>query len=1221
MLILGILMHQAHGLSQGEIIALDAFREAFPANPMKWMEPSAEACNVPFEGVECNTAQHVKGIYLANIPLSGSLPNEIGNFHWLEYLDLSVSSLYGSIPDVLHNWTMIETINLKSNGLTGLLPPSLCHDTLTSLRLGENALYGPILDCLGNLPNLTALRLASNNLNGSISASLRTSISLEVLDLTENRLIGSLPEFFESPNFHWLSLEANLLSGTLPASWERMKALNWLSIGTNELSGTIPAEWGALSNLVKLHVGRNRLEGTIPPELGNLTRLEHLWLHNNQLTSTIPGSFGQLRLQTLHLGYNPLTGTIPQEMAAMTTISEFYLKNSSFTGSIPAWLNTCTKLWFIDFSFNGFSGTIPPLDALENLRLLSLESNNLEGNFPRLSTSNTGLELNFAKNRLSGSLPSPASFSAQLNWLSFNVANNNFSGSIPPSFLQLVNLKSFFAGDNSLSGSIPLLSSKFAWNGVSGLNTLSVPGNRLSGPIPPLFGIQTLDLSRNDFSFRISSIPSMAGLVSLNLSQNRVVGSLEDFFSTDSRMQALESADFSHNRLSGVLPWMMIKNLFATGPLVYLSVVNNSGLVPEPDYQKVGLMPHRSGALKPMAGNASCLLLTFPGPGSTTFRYDDVLVDYGVCYCDPGFWGSPKVCSFCHSGTFCPGGASVEIGENYYPYIVGDPETGKLETELCLEEPDLIPRIWNPCQSKSLVRAQIVQQRDLCVNAAGRRCSHCECPLDHTQPCYFHRNFHCVRCASNISTTVLFASLVPAALIAACIFIGVFSYILVDQKKQKAWWKLKAKILLSHGLIKILISFVQFSLELIHWDIALRIGILGIVNLDATGFGPQCAFRALAHPNASFYLKSFAPFILVLAIWFLIGCSTLVSRWIINRRALEYKVTTLDHEYGENSDLDFSSEKDGEAPLLTSNDDQDKRELRTPLSLGVSATLTAIRLFYFGFSVSVVSAFISEKQDGTSTTFMTVHPYILWSDAWSTALRIWAPILLFFVFAIPAVQIMLLVKYRHKMQEITVFSHLSSLYRPFKPNRYWWDLILTARKFCIAAVLSVISADSPFRPWAVTVVISVCLLLQIYFDPWKRPIENYFENLSSVILISAYLSTWYKTDTDSTYNRALIATGRAVALGFIAVTFIIWIVSALREPLSSSDTLPRDSKPRRLEVEQEEYGTSQPLEVQAPNSLDNESESSSFTTSPYDFEGMERLNTTHYVASDSETEL
>jgi len=81
---------------------------------------------------------------------------------------------------------------------------------------------------------------------------------------------------------------------------------------------------GNLSSLQSLYLEANDLTGSIPAELGNLGVLERLNLHANELTGSIPAELGNLRyLEELTLYRNELTGPIPSTLTALIWLDMF----------------------------------------------------------------------------------------------------------------------------------------------------------------------------------------------------------------------------------------------------------------------------------------------------------------------------------------------------------------------------------------------------------------------------------------------------------------------------------------------------------------------------------------------------------------------------------------------------------------------------------------------------------------------------------------------------------------------------------------------------------------------------------------------------------------------------------------------------------------------------------------------------------------------------------
>ncbi|CAA0836184.1 Probable inactive receptor kinase [Striga hermonthica] len=112
------------------------------------------------------------------------------------------------------------------------------------------------------------------------------------------------------------------------------------------------------------------------------------------------------------------------------------------------------------------------LGRLNGLNLLSLRSNNLNGNLPSDVLSLTSLRyIDLQLNNFSGDIPL-SNFSSQLNVVDFSF--NSLTGEIPDAFQ---NLTALYLQNNSLSGTIPNLD-------FPNLKRFNVSNNNLSGSIP-----------------------------------------------------------------------------------------------------------------------------------------------------------------------------------------------------------------------------------------------------------------------------------------------------------------------------------------------------------------------------------------------------------------------------------------------------------------------------------------------------------------------------------------------------------------------------------------------------------------------------------------------------------------------------------------------------------------------------------------------------------------
>ncbi len=207
---------------------------------------------------------HVAKIVLSGNNLSGSIPNEIGDFPSLTELWLDRNpNLGGSLPTTLGNLSNIQKLFINNDAIAGSIPSELGNlSSLQELHLYSNQLSGSIPSELGNLSNLTDLQLGQNQLSGSIPSELGNLSSLQELHLYSNQL-----------------------SGSIPSELGNLGSLQVLYLDTNQLSGSIPASLGNLSDLQILYLYNNHLSGEIPSSLNNLTNLtDPLKIYNNDYT-------------------------------------------------------------------------------------------------------------------------------------------------------------------------------------------------------------------------------------------------------------------------------------------------------------------------------------------------------------------------------------------------------------------------------------------------------------------------------------------------------------------------------------------------------------------------------------------------------------------------------------------------------------------------------------------------------------------------------------------------------------------------------------------------------------------------------------------------------------------------------------------------------------------------------------------------------------------------
>ncbi|KAI3726657.1 hypothetical protein L1987_66456 [Smallanthus sonchifolius] len=131
------------------------------------------------------------------------------------------------------------------------------------------------------------------------------------------------------------------------------------------------------------------------------------------------------------------------------------------------------------------------LTHLDQLRVLSLQSNSLTGPIPDLA----GL----------------------VNLKSLFLDHNSFTGGVPPSIASLHRLRTLDLSNNKLSGTIPV-----SFTNLNRLNYLRLDSNRFSGSIPPLnqSNLQIFNVSFNSLTGPVPVTPTLANFTASSFLPN-----------------------------------------------------------------------------------------------------------------------------------------------------------------------------------------------------------------------------------------------------------------------------------------------------------------------------------------------------------------------------------------------------------------------------------------------------------------------------------------------------------------------------------------------------------------------------------------------------------------------------------------------------------------------------------------------------------------------------
>ncbi|KAE8681117.1 hypothetical protein F3Y22_tig00111342pilonHSYRG00178 [Hibiscus syriacus] len=419
------------------------------------------------------------------------------------------------------------------------------HVNSSWLVLSNNNLTGSIPDPVSELVNLTLLDLSSNNLSGSFELDKLSRFGkLQHLYLSDNTLLSFTSASnvnYSSPDLSTLNLSScntsefpnfvsNLPATTFDeqeadsefgleakmASWNGSKSR--LSLRKMDNCSLVPGD------VTGLDLSCSCLVGLIPSNsnLFRLGQLRELDLSNNDFESSpITSEFGDLKsLEILYLSYCNLTGPIPASLGNLTQLKTLALSHNQLSGLIPFSVFNLPRVEFLDLSYNNLIGSLPSRGTL--LVVFS-----------------------------------PILFRLALS-------NNNLTGPIPDPVFELVNITLLDLSSNNLSGSFEL-------NKLSRFRKvmiLSLSDNALlsftsaSNPDYSLPNLSTLNLSSCNTSEFPNFVRNLPGLMTLDLSRNKIRFIDADMFANLTNLQEL---DLSHN---SPLSFSNINNLTLVLPVL-----------------------------------------------------------------------------------------------------------------------------------------------------------------------------------------------------------------------------------------------------------------------------------------------------------------------------------------------------------------------------------------------------------------------------------------------------------------------------------------------------------------------------------------------------------------------------------------------------------------------------------------------------------------------------
>ncbi|GLT30954.1 hypothetical protein SLA2020_057260 [Shorea laevis] len=303
------------------------------------------------------------------------IPNFIGSFTKLEYLDLSHASFSGLVPPDLGNLSNLRHLDLSSNfqdqyilvsdnlnWILGLSSLKFLSLSLANLSFASTNW----LQAINMLPSLMALHLSLCGLHDiPTSLPIVNFSSIQVSDLSLNDFSSPLPGWlFNISSLIELELSFNGFSGQIPPYLENLNNMRYLNLDYNDLFGPLPISIGNLSSLKNLYLSSNQLNGTIPETIGQLKKLTKIDLSSNYWGGVVS------RIHLLHLNNlkefllssveeKSLIFDVRYDWIPPFNLNLIFIPYCQMNPKFPIWLQTQKELKIVDLTEVGILGYVP----------------------------------------------------------------------------------------------------------------------------------------------------------------------------------------------------------------------------------------------------------------------------------------------------------------------------------------------------------------------------------------------------------------------------------------------------------------------------------------------------------------------------------------------------------------------------------------------------------------------------------------------------------------------------------------------------------------------------------------------------------------------------------------------------------------------------------------------------------------------------------------------
>lgn len=612
-------------LSDNEILTLlfDGTKGSSWKRKDHWKQTSMPVCD--WFGIRCDKdgKNRIEHIVLSANNMMGTVPKEIFSLPYLKTLVLDSNNVHVDLSDIksarrlemldvsataIDNLTgiggasQLRELHIKQNALAGTFPVEIFQLTsLQQIDFDFNSFTGPLKHGIGQLSNLKQLSGEKNKLSGILPDELRKLTDLATLRLGKNSFAGNIPAeaLDQMTSLSYIDLSRQNehggpgLSGRLPPL-SNLRRLTQIRLKENAFSGTVPSNFLQKINQAEFQyadLSSNALTGTLP---ASLAKIGDMFLQDNMI-SAVPTEFCDVSrgIEYSQFGcdaflckpgtYNRHGRQESQETGCVDCPQATYFGAVTCGDDAPApsptvpappvveedvlikLYQTCggenwdkQDNWLRkDKSFCTWSGVKCVAGTEDTVEALELGANNVKGHPPTELYALPNLKsLSFYSNPLTGINFDGIQYANKLTELLLDATGiSSVKGIEKAPSLELLNLRF-----NSFQGALPSELTQ-----LTSLHTLSIAYNALTGSLPSsieeMTNLKALLLSHNELSGNLHTANLPSSIRRLDLSDNRLTGSIPDSFLTLIPFSAELEVDLSSNQLTGAIPTALTRFL------------------------------------------------------------------------------------------------------------------------------------------------------------------------------------------------------------------------------------------------------------------------------------------------------------------------------------------------------------------------------------------------------------------------------------------------------------------------------------------------------------------------------------------------------------------------------------------------------------------------------------------------------------------------------------